>query len=119
MIICSASTFSANAVMAEENDTVIEATVNLGNENELQPMSANGCGEAPQVAYSMYDYIMAGNDPSIYRYHAYANVSSPYLPGGTSYTTYYVTMTGARLVIGANGSAFYTPDHYRSWIRIH
>lgn len=43
MIICSASTFSANAVMAEENDTVIEATVNLGNENELQPMATSGC----------------------------------------------------------------------------
>lgn len=42
MIICSASTFSANAVMAEENDTVIEATVNLGNENELQPMATSG-----------------------------------------------------------------------------
>ena len=43
IIICSASTFSANAVMAEENDTVIEATVNLGNENEPQPMATSGC----------------------------------------------------------------------------
>lgn len=52
MIICSASTFSANAVMAEENDTVIEATVNLENENELQPMATSG-GENDYHLYSI------------------------------------------------------------------
>lgn len=55
MIICSAFTFFANAVVAEENDIVIETTVNLGNENELQPMMANMCYDYNTVDDCMRD----------------------------------------------------------------
>ena len=99
------------AKVATEDNTVATEE----NTQELVPMMARGCGTVPQSAYSMYSYITRGNDPSIYTYHEYANTSYPRLPGGTTYVTYYMPGS-ARLVIGANGSAYYTPDHYKSWI---
>lgn len=79
---------------------------------------ANACGYIPQRAYSMYSYIVSGNDPSIYTYHEYENTSYPYLPRNTTYVTYYMTGS-ARLVIGADGSAYYSPDHYSSWMKMY
>lgn len=106
--------------MLEEKTTVTEETTVAAEEitQELMPEMARGCGTVPQSAYSMYSYITKGYDPSIYTYHEYSNTSYPRLPGGTTYVTYY--MVGlARLVIGANGSAYYTPDHYSSWIKMY
>jgi hypothetical protein len=50
----------------------------------------------------------------------YDNISYPYLPEGTTYTTYYMSGQGSneRLVIGADGSAYYSPDHYRTWYKM-
>ena len=99
--------------MLEESTVVTEETT-----PELMPMMARGCSSVPQSAYSMYSYITNGYDPSIYTYHEYANTSAPYLPRTTTYVTYY--MAGlARLVIGADGSAYYTPNHYGSWIKMY
>ena len=99
--------------MSEETTIVTE-----GNIQELAPMMARACGSVPQSAYAMYSYIINGGDTSIYISHAYDNVSSPYLPHNTTYTTYRITYE-ARLVIGANGTAYYSPDHYASWIKMY
>ncbi len=114
------------AMAAETTATVEETTVTTEdttvvteeNTQELVPMMARGCNSVPQRAYSMYAYITGGNDPSIYTYHEYGNKSYPFLPRNTTYVTYYMTGS-ARLVIGANGSAYYTPDHYSSWIKMY
>ena len=100
-------------VTTEDNITATEET-----SHELLPEMARGCSTVPQSAYSMYSYITRENDPSIYTYHEYANTSYPRLPGGTTYVTYYMAGS-ARLVIGANGSAYYTPNHYASWIKMY
>ena len=107
-------------VMAEESTMATEENTVATEETsrELVPEVARGCGTVPQDAYSMYSYITRGNDPSIYTYHEYANKSYPRLPGGTTYVTYYMAGS-ARLVIGADGSAYYTPDHYASWIKMY
>ena len=99
---------------------VVDETTQVADEptQELMPMMANGCSSVPQRAYDMYSYITSGNDPSIYRHHEYENTSSPYLPKNTTYTTYYMAGS-ARLVIGANGSAYYSPNHYASWINMY
>lgn len=122
------ATVEETAVATEEITTVVVEESTISTEEptvateettpELMPMMARGCSSVPQSAYSMYSYITNGYDPSIYTYHEYANTSAPYLPRTTTYVTYY--MAGlARLVIGADGSAYYTPNHYGSWIKMY
>jgi len=56
----------------------------------------------------------------------YKNKSIPRLPDGTGYMEHYIpkapgdpTRWGPRrLVIGQDGSAHYTPDHYKTWIQV-
>ena len=50
--------------------------------------------------------------------HTYNNVTEPKLPTGTTYTTHY-TSSGGRVVTGADGTAWYSPNHYySSWIQM-
>ena len=114
------ATEEITTVVVEESTIFTEKPIVATEETtpELMPMMARGCNSVPQSAYSMYSYITNGYDPSIYTYHEYANTSAPYLPRTTTYVTYY--MAGlARLVIGADGSAYYTPNHYGSWIKMY
>lgn len=119
MILSSITVFYVSAAQAtDETDVAVISNEVFVIEQELVPAMANACGSIPQRAYSMYSYIVSGNDPSIYTYHEYENTSYPYLPRNTTYVTYYMTGS-ARLVIGADGSAYYSPDHYSSWMKMY
>jgi len=119
--MCSTFALSANAsanVQDGMTDDIVENIETSVATEELQPLMARGCNSVPGSAYSMYTHIVNGGDTSIYTYHEYANTSAPRLPRSTTYVTYY--MAGlARLVIGADGSAYYTSNHYKSWIRMY
>lgn len=72
-----------------------------------------------QAASTAYNNIKQGYG-WLYNPHTYANVTAPYLPNDTTYTTYWVNTTknNQRIVKGANGLYYYSPDHYKSWYRI-
>ena len=81
--------------------------------------ATSSSGNIPQSAYTDLNTINSGYY-WMYDSHAYDIISYPYLPDGTTYTTYYISgqRSSERLVIGADGSAYYSPDHYRTWYKM-
>ena len=106
-------------IYADEMVTVMmphleELLVTTGDvEEELLPMAANNC--IPSNVYAAYNVITTyPGGADFYTHHEYEN-EEKLLPGGTTYTTYYIQNSSAkqtRLVIGADGSAYYFPSHY-------
>ena len=71
----------------------------------------------PDDAWTTLNDIDAGNG-NMWSAHTYNNVTEPKLPIGTTYTTHY-TSSGGRVVTGADGTAWYSPNHYySSWIQM-
>ena len=107
-------------VLVVQDDANLEFVeeMDADSEEELLPMMAAACA-IPQRAYDMYYYILAGNDLGIYEYHEYGNTTFPFLPKitGVTYTTFHMSGS-SRLVIGSNGTAYYTPNHYSSWYKL-
>lgn len=123
MMLCGTSMFTVNAAqMTETEDVLIDTEANLGGEDELQPMMARACTGVPSMAYAVYNDVKNGYG-SWYSGHEYMNKSGA-LPGGITYMSYYIVVNPQngdlrRVVIGSDGSAFYTADHYNSWIRMY
>lgn len=68
LILCTLLGISGTSVYAAT--IVWETTVTTEEPTqELMPMIAKGCSSVPGSAYSMYSYIINGNDPRIYTYH--------------------------------------------------
>ena len=112
MLSMTAIGVNAEELITDTTDWLIDiGLINPSPEEELMPMAARGY-HIPASVYGMYEYIMGGNDLDIYRHHEYENEEG-YLPNDTTYETFYVNPR-ARLVIGANGSAYYFPDHYEN-----
>ena len=63
IMLCSTSMFTVNAAqVTETDDVVIDTEANLGGEDELQPMVANGCGYTS--VNQMQHLITSGQAPS-------------------------------------------------------
>ncbi len=87
----------------------------FGEENEVILLSS--IPGVPQDAWTTLEDIDAGNG-SMWSAHPYLNYSEPRLPTDTTYTTHY-TSSGGRVVTGADGTAWYSPNHsYSSWIQM-
>ncbi len=113
VVLVIASMFSMSSLV---NAGIVELI--LG-EEYAEVAAASSSGNIPQSAYTALNTINSGYG-WMYDSHAYYNISYPYLPEGTTYTTYYMSGQGSneRLVIGADGSAYYSPDHYRTWYKM-
>ena len=84
-MLCSTSMFTVNAAqVTETEDVVIDTEANLGGEDELQPVMANGCG---------YNSLNLLRNTSIYGY----DVSMDLEHGGAGYNIH----------IKVNGQKYY------------
>ncbi len=107
IILCAVLMFTVSAASADDVDTVVVEGENLGNENEFQPVMANGCGNLTSwynIDHQTKGYILSdatgnwrgivGNNPNIY-YN----------------TEGYIVLCGT----GSYSGKTYPTDLHRSW----
>ncbi len=79
IMVCAVSMFTVSAVSVDDVDPVVVEAENLGNENELQPVMASGCGSQ---SYQYNNLTSLFNGLGI----SYTGSSHPYtLQGGYTY----------------------------------
>jgi hypothetical protein len=100
---------------------------NLSTKIDASAWADGGQNSVSPNVVDVANRIAANNNQALegFESHVYKNVTAPYLPDDTSYIMHDVNpfvdkaFRGLeRLVIGDNGSMYYSSEHYSNWIKL-